>query len=157
MARTEDDILSKAPIKVKLGDSEYEIKILTINAQRAWRTQLSEELAEIIANFNPEVSKNTMALGLTGALIDFPEKLAELVFTYATKYEVSDVVCVDGHFSFIEQPVGETYLPKEKILTEATEEQIAKAFSEVMTVAFPFLSQLQLVTQLVRSKQSQRQ
>jgi hypothetical protein len=68
-----------------------------------------------------------MLNGLAGALVEFPEKLADLVFAYGTE------------------------LPKDEILEKATEEQIAAAFSAIMVVAFPFLAQLGLVTQLVRA------
>ena len=128
MTRTEEEILAKAPFTVKLGDQDYPIKPLNIKAQREWRQKLSTELSPIVDSFNRESTKKTMIAGLTGALLDFPEKLADLVFSYAPD------------------------LPKEKILEEATEEQIAKAFSSVMSIAFPFLGQLGMVTQLVRTQ-----
>ena len=35
--RTEDQILSKAPIEVTFGAKKYQIPVLTIKAQREWR------------------------------------------------------------------------------------------------------------------------
>jgi hypothetical protein len=129
--RTEDQIISKSPLKVILGEKDYFIKPLTILKQREWRTKLNEEMAGIIANFNPSADNKTMVNGLTGALVAFPEKIADLVFAYAPD------------------------LPKDEILETATEEQIASTFSAVMALAFPFLAQLKLITTLTRAKLSQ--
>lgn len=128
--RTEDQIISKAPIKVKLGEKDYHIKPLPILKQREWRIKLNEEMAGIICNFNPVATNDAMAYGLTGALVAFPEKIADLVFAYAPD------------------------LPKDEILETATEEQIASTFSAIMALAFPFLTQLKLITQLTRAKLS---
>jgi hypothetical protein len=65
--------------------------------------------------------------GLGEAFLCFPEKIAELVFAYAPN------------------------LPKEKILdpeTGATEEQFALAFSQIESVAFPYLRQVLLMKSL---------
>jgi hypothetical protein len=127
-SRSEEDILSRTPIRVRLGDKDYDIPLLGINAQRKWRQKLGVDLEAIIKNFNQrDVSEKAMLNGLAGALVEFPEKLADLVFAYGTE------------------------LPKDEILEKATEEQIAAAFSAIMVVAFPFLAQLGLVTQLVRA------
>lgn len=128
--RTENEILSRAPIKTKLGESEYDIQPLAVMPQREWRKKLFADLVPILESFNFNVDGKTMASGLTAALLQFPEKLTDLVFDYAPD------------------------LPKEKILAEATEEQITVAFSSIMSVAFPFLTQLGMVTQLVRSAAS---
>jgi hypothetical protein len=126
-ARTEDDILSRAPIVVKLGDKEYSIPLLAVMAQREWRKKLFAELAPLLEAFNFTVDGKSMASGLTAALLNFPDKLCDLVFAYAPD------------------------LPKEEILEKATEEQIASAFSAVMAVAFPFIPQLGMVTNLLRN------
>lgn len=131
--RTEDEIITKAPIEAQLGDKKYQIKPLSINKQRAWRSKLSEDLAGIVDNFGRQADPNSMKTGLTGALLDFPEKLADLVFAYAPD------------------------LPKEEILENATEEQIAAAFSQIMAVAYPFLAQLGTVSTIVRSSLSRIQ
>jgi len=125
--RTEDDILSHAPISVKLGDKDYSIPLLAVQAQREWRKKLFAELAPILAAFNLTVEAKTMAAGLTASLLTFPEKLVDLVFLYAPG------------------------LPKDEILASATEEQIAVAFSAIMAVAFPFVPQLGMVRSLLRA------
>jgi hypothetical protein len=126
-ARTEDDILSRAPVVVKLGGKDYSIPLLAVMAQREWRQRLFAELAPLLEAFNFSVDGKSMATGLTAALLKFPEKLCDMIFAYAPD------------------------LPKEEILEKATEEQIASAFSSIMGVAFPFLPQLGMVTQLLRS------
>lgn len=132
MKRTEEQILSKAPIELTFGEKKYQVKPLPILKQREWRARLSSDLKDIVSAFErKDASSAALADGLTRALLDFPEKLAELVFSY------------------------DPSLPREQILAEATEEQIALAFSAIMAVAFPFLAQLGQVTGLMRAGLSQ--
>jgi len=128
--RTEDEILARSPIKTRLGEKDYDISPLAVMPQREWRKNLFAELAPILESFNFRVDSKSMAEGLTAALLTFPEKLCELVFAYAPD------------------------LPKDEILAQATEEQIAVAFSAIMAVAFPFIPQLGMVTNLLRSANS---
>jgi hypothetical protein len=125
--RTEDDIIARTPLSIKLGDTDYSIPLLAVLSQREWRKNLFAELAPILESFNLKVDGSTMANGLTAALLTFPDKLCELVFAYAPD------------------------LPKDEILANATEEQIATAFSAIMGVAFPFIPQLGMVTNLLRA------
>lgn len=126
--RSESDILARAPIKVKFGEVVYDIQPLTILKARAWRTLLNESLGGIVQNFKgPVGSTQDISSGLTLALLDVPEKLVDLVFSYAPD------------------------LPKEKILAVALEEEMVIAFSAIMQVAFPFLAQLGKVTEIVKS------
>ena len=130
ITRTEEQILSRAPIEVTLGETKYSIRPLTIIKSREWRAKLQEELAGIVGQFNQKADGNTMVAGLTGALVQFPEKLADLVFAFAPD------------------------LPNDTILEEATEEQICAAFSVCLTLAFPFLAQLAMVRQVVTASAS---
>jgi hypothetical protein len=125
--RTEDDILARTPLSAKLGDKDYSIPLLAVMAQREWRKNLFAELVPILESFNFTVDGKSMASGLTAALLTFPEKLCDLVFAYAPD------------------------LPQEEIFKSATEEQIATAFSSIMAVAFPFIPQLGMVTNLLRA------
>lgn len=120
--RSEDDILSQTPLKLKLGETEYDVKILNITKTRIWRNQLTEAMSKIFAELGARATPVNMHGGLGAALINFPETLEELVFAYAPD------------------------LPVEKIREEATEEQMAAAFSRVMVVGYPFLAQLALLT-----------
>jgi hypothetical protein len=126
-ARTEDDVDARTPITVKLGEKDYSIPLLAVMAQREWRKKLFAELGPILESFKPKVEGNGILDGLAASLLNFPEQLTSLVFAYAPD------------------------LPKDDILANATEEQIASAFSSIMLVAFPFLPQLGMVTQVLRS------
>lgn len=129
MVRTDDDKLSMNGFEVTLGTEKYRIECLKINPQRAWREKLSVELAPLVQTFNKTADQKSFVHGLAGALIDFPEKLADMVFAYAPNLAEK----------------------KEKIFEEATEEQLAIAFSNIMSIAFPYLAQLGLVTQVIRA------
>jgi hypothetical protein len=125
--RTEDDVIARTPITTKFGDKEYSIALLAVLPQREWRKKLFAELAPILATFDFKVDGQSMADGLTAALLTFPEKLSDLVFDYAPE------------------------LSRDEILAAATEEQMTLAFSAIAAVAFPFLPQIAMVRQLMRS------
>lgn len=128
--RSEEDVVSRAPIVVKLGDKDYSLPLLAVVPQRAWRKNLFAVLLPILESFNFKVDGKSMTAGLTAALLQFPEKLADLVFAYSPD------------------------LPRDEILENATEEQIAVAFSAIMAVAFPFIPQLTTVQQLTKAASS---
>ena len=128
--RTEDEILSRAPLKVRLGDRDYEVPLLAVMAQREWRKNLFAELAPIISTFESKLAAGSMSQGLTAALLQFPEKIAELFFAYAKALSEED---------------------QKKILAEATEEQLIAAFEAVKAVAFPFSPTLEQMRQLVKA------
>src|SRR5437763_10488353 len=105
--RSEDDVLARAPLSVKFGEKDYAIPLLTVLRQREWRKKLFAELLPILESFSFQVDGKSMASGLTAALLQFPEKLSDLVFAYAPDL-----------------------LPaQDEILSTATDEQIAAAFS----------------------------
>ena len=137
-ARTEDDILSRAPIKAKLGDQEYSIPLLAVMAQREWRKKLFAELGPILESFKPKSEGNGMVDGLAASLLNFPEKLCELVFLYReygfALASLADVPDEEVHVEFIaliaKNPLAEAPdFPRGAILAKSTEEQIASAFS----------------------------
>lgn len=132
MEPNESSILAQDAIRVTFGEKPYDIKPLTIRKSREWRKLLVESLQQIVTNFQgkitevPEVA-SLLSSGLVNALVRFPEKQAELLFAYAPN------------------------LPAEEILDTATEKQVQVAFSEVMRLAFPFLSDLRQVTEIVQA------
>ena len=129
--RTEDEILSRAPIKTKFGAAEYEIALLAVTPQREWRKKLFAELQPILAAFDPQGTGQNLLAGLIASLTQFPDKLAELVFAYAPD------------------------LPQDKILAEATEEQLILAFDKIKVIAFPFTPQLAEMRSLFKAVGSQ--
>jgi hypothetical protein len=168
--RSESDILAKAPIKVKLGDKEYKIPLLTVLPAREWRIMLNTELSGLTGSFKvaEAADSNAVASGMTFALIQFPEKVADLVFLYRTygflwqsvvKEDIPDSQWYVRFLELLAQvPLPEAPdFPRDSILAATTEEQLAIAFSSVMQVAYPFLPQLSLATQVMGSSASQPQ
>lgn len=134
LQRTEEQILTREAFKAKLGEVEYDIKPLGIMKQRAWREKVAAEVNKLTEGFSqPSADKNAMSSGLASTLLKFPEKIVDMVFAYAP------------------------YLPQEVIMAEdsvATEEQFAKVFGDIMSVAFPFLASLQTITTLMKVNSS---
>lgn len=124
--RSEEDILSKTPIKALLGSTEYDLKPLPIIKARAWRSKLAETMQSIVGNMDSTADKTAQAI--TSALVAFPDKVADLVFAWSPE------------------------LPQKQILEEATEEQLAIAFSALMVMAYPFLAQLAMTVQVTKSQ-----
>lgn len=125
--RTESQMITKAPEEVTFGEAKYELKPLSILKAREWRSLLNSEMVEITGSLSASQSDTSIGPALTSALINFPEKMAGLVFAWSPD------------------------LDKEKVLAEATEEQLAVAFSTIMRFAYPFLASLQTVLQVVKS------
>lgn len=115
-----------APIVAKFGTNDYEIKPLVIGKARAWRALLVDSVKEISGELSPEVTDNrAFTHGLAFTFLRFPEKLLEMVKAYAPD------------------------LPWEAIENEATEEQVSRVFGQIVKVAFPFATELRLVTQVL--------
>lgn len=126
--RTEEQKLSLAPIEVSLGAKKYEVKVRRILDARAWRKDLVESMGAIVTTMNAKgVSADILVSGLTAVFLAFPEKVADLVFAY------------------------DPALPRDVIEAEGTEEELAVAFGAILKVAFPFVSALSMVTQILSS------
>jgi hypothetical protein len=122
--RSEEDILSQAPIVVKFGDVEYKIKPLRMIKAREWRDKLIKEVQSIGTSLQQDTSTSPVFIqGLAFVFLQFPQKMADLVFSYAPN------------------------LPREKIENEGTEEQLARAFGQIVQIAFPFVGELQAMMQ----------
>jgi len=128
MKRTESEILSKAPITVKFGDSEYEVKPLTLGPARLWRQKVYERMGSVLSGFSEAPTPENLSPALGAAMIAFPEKLLDIVMDFAP------------------------YLPKEKIEAESTDEQLAVAYGKVMALGFPFLAPLMMTTKVLKSR-----
>jgi hypothetical protein len=126
--RSEEEVVAKKPLTVTLGSTKYSIQLLGITPQQEWRVKLTESLFPVLDSFAAKTLKEALVGGLTGALMKFPQELIKLLFEYAPD------------------------LPKDKIMLEATEEQVALAFTAIMSVAYPFVPQLTTVTSLWRTK-----
>jgi len=112
--RSEEQIISQAPVIVHFGGKEYKVKLLNIKDARSWRTELSEMMGQLSPAVNattdtPEKFQEAM----NSLLVDMPDKITDLVFSYA----------ID--------------LPREEIEAIATDAEMALAFENILEVAFP--------------------
>jgi hypothetical protein len=113
--RTDDQILSKEPIKVRLGSKDYEFSIPSPRLARAWRAKLFDSMGELSNIMKVDSSNVDKFYGSLGFIfLQFPERLADLVFLFAPD------------------------VPREQAEDECSEEQLARAFGQVMQVAYPF-------------------
>ena len=114
MERTEEDKLTQAPIVVILGGKEHNIAPLVIRDSREWRKKVISLIAPL-----PGLSKVTtddmdsFEEALKTLLVTMPDQVIELFFDYAKD------------------------LSQEEIELVATDAEMAKAFEEVVAVAFP--------------------
>jgi len=125
--RTESDMLSMAPIKLRLGMKDFTVPVLNNRKAAAWREQLFAALAPLVAGFDfsgfdlntaqQQVSA-AMATKLSQELIAYPQRLAELLIAFSPDNL------------------------KSEDLEEATDEQICLAFSQVAEVGYPFFFHL---------------
>uniref|UniRef100_A0A6M3M170 Uncharacterized protein n=1 Tax=viral metagenome TaxID=1070528 RepID=A0A6M3M170_9ZZZZ len=112
--RTEEEKVIQAPIKIVLGGKEYEVKPLVIKDSRGWRAELSKMLGMLprYANVTTDTPDKFQA-ALDSMLISMPDKVVDLVFAYAPG------------------------LDREAIEAIATDAEMAKAFEQILEVAFP--------------------
>ena len=115
MARTEEQKLVQAGIKVILGGREYEIRPLVIRESREWRRK-AVPFQSALVKYASVNSDNPEELGkaLNELLIDRIDQAIDLFFDYAkdlNRGEIEDL---------------------------ATDREIVEALNEVNAVAFPF-------------------
>jgi len=125
--RTESEMLSMAPVKVRLGTKDFELPVLNNKKAAEWREKLYEALGPLVAGFDfsgldlnaaqQQVSA-AMSAKLSQELIAYPQKLAALLIAFCP-----DVLNLE-------------------IVEEATDEQICLAFAHVAEVGYPFFFHL---------------
>ena len=119
MERTEEDKLLKAAITVTLGGMEYSIAPLVIKDAREWRKMFSALMRQLPGHMKV-TSDNEAAFenAVTALIVGMPDEMTDLFFAYAKD------------------------LDRETIETTASEIELAKAFEEVVAIAFPLLGSL---------------
>ncbi len=130
---TDSDILLKE-LTLTFGGKQYVVDVLRSRASAKWRKEYFERTKDLstsmlVENVNDK-GQLSKAIGnaLTGALIAFPEKIPELVFSYAPN------------------------LPKEEIMEAAYDVEFSRAFSQIWQVAFSsFLGSLGMVLEMQRA------
>ncbi len=133
--RSESDIIKKT-LTLHFGDKEYEVPVLRMLQAAKWRKEYFDRTKEVSASMMVENMDDkgqlSKAIGnaLTGALIAFPEKIPELVFSYAPS------------------------LPKEEVMEAAYDQEFSRAFAQIWQVAFsPFLASLGTVLEMQKAQQ----
>ena len=112
--RSEEQIISQAPVIVHFGGKEYKVKILNIKEAREWRSKLSAMMGQLSPAVNattdtPEKFQDAM----NSLLVEMPDKITDLVFDYARD------------------------LSREEIESVSTDAEMALAFESILEVAFP--------------------
>jgi hypothetical protein len=132
--RSDADKISMAPVKVRLGDTDYKLPVLRTLKMREWREKLNTSLGPTLATFGltvPEVgAEDAVQDGIVAVLLTVPEKITELMFEFCPE------------------------LPRETVLNESTEEQMVAAFLEVLQVAYPFLAAVAMMKAIVTKELS---
>lgn len=124
--RSEEDVVTQAPLEVVLGGVKYEIEPLKIREARKWRKQLAD-IKDALADLPSEVENVGELISLIPALVGhlfvtIPDRIIDLVFSYAPT------------------------LPRDLIEDTATDAEIITAFVEILKVAFPFGKALGSIT-----------
>jgi len=136
--RSESDVLQKI-LKLTFGGKDYEVPVLRMRESAKWRQEYFERTREvstsmIVDNLNDKAElSNHVGNALTAALLKFPEKIPDLVFSYAT--------------SLLPQ--------REEIEADAYDEDFSLAFAKIWQVAFqPFLASLGTMLEMQRAQAS---
>lgn len=126
MSRTEDQITTRAPIKIALGGKEYEVALLPIAGSRQWRKDAAALLATL-----PQYTKidtddaELFGEAMNALLFDMPDKVCDLFFQWAKD------------------------LDRDAIEAVATDLEMAEAFKAVAGVAFPLVQSVQTLVEKV--------
>ena len=112
--RSEDQVVSQAPILVSFGGTEYQIRPLVIKESREWRQKLAKMMGELspvvnVTTDTPEKFQEAM----NSLLVTMPDTVVDLVFAYGKE------------------------LPRDEIEAVTTDAEMAKAFEGILEVAFP--------------------
>ena len=111
--RSEDQVVTQAPIVLSFGGKQYELKSLVIKESREWRKQFAEVLRALPLFVNAIDTTKHFEKVIDGMFLDVPDKVIDLVFAYAKD------------------------LPRDEIEAVATDDEMAKAFEAIIEVAFP--------------------
>jgi len=133
--RSESDVILKE-LKLKFGEQEYTVPVLRMRAAAKWREEYFARTKEVADDMKAEETENiskAVSRGLMAALLKFPDKVPELVFSYSP-------LLADK---------------KEEILEAAYDQDFQRAFQQIWQVAFaPFLASLGMVLEMQRSQDS---
>lgn len=127
--RTDDDVLSMSPVRIRFGETDYDVRYKRINDAREWRKEFWKQLNQIMDTMGIQASPENLEPFMKSfgfVFLQFPEVITDIVFSYT-----GDAV------------------EREKVLEEATEEQMARAFQQIVKVAVvPFVGELATISQI---------
>lgn len=112
--RSEEQIITRMPLKVSFGGVEYPIKVLPIRESAIWREKFAGKVTEVIALMDGEGGTDDFINAFRKTFFDTPELIIEMVFSYAPD------------------------LPKETILETGTDAEMMEALMGVVNLAYPF-------------------
>jgi hypothetical protein len=131
--RPDSDIILKE-LKLKFGDKEYTVPVLRMKAAAKWRAEYFTRTKEVSDDMKAEETENlskAISRGLMAALLKFPEKVPDLVFSYSPQLAEN----------------------KEEILEAAYDQDFVRAFQQIWQVAFaPFLASLGMILEMQKSQ-----
>jgi len=134
--RTHSEVLQKT-LSLTFGGKKYSVPVRRMKDAAKWRAEYFSRTKEISAamivdNLNDKAELNAkVGNALMAALLKFPEKIPELVFSYAPD------------------------LPREEIEDEAYDADFSMAFAQIWQVAFqPFLVSLGTMLEMQESQAS---
>lgn len=112
--RADEQIVARAPIVVILGGKEYEVAPLVIRDSREWRAKVIKLIAPLPQLVSIKIdTPEEFGQALTEMLVTTPDQVIELFFDYAKGLNRAEIEGI------------------------ATDAEMAKAFEEVIKVAFP--------------------
>ena len=130
--RTEEQIVSRTPIVVVLGGEEYSVKLLVIEDSRKWRGEVAKLLASIPQYANATTDDSVaFEKVMTAMVVGMPDTITDLFFQYAKD------------------------LNRDEIEGVATDAEMAKAFEEVVSIAFPLVGSMNMLAEKISGNVSQ--
>ena len=134
MKRTEEEKLTQAGFKVILGGKEYDVAPLVIRDSREWRKKVIELIAPL-----PTLALTSLdtpegfGQALSSMLLEMPNEVIDLFFDYTKDLNRPEIEAV------------------------TTDEEMAKAFMEVIAFAFPLAdSPAEVLRRLYPQKKTQK-
>lgn len=129
-------------VTVKIAGRSYEVTELRSRANEAWRKQLQEPFAGLVAQLEGAADTDlsspraiaALVQDTAGALLRSPDTLRELLFAYSPALEAD----------------------RERILAEAFDSELLDAFVQVLKIAFPFGGMVDKLAGLARLGQTAR-
>ena len=119
MARTEEQKVSRAPIVVIFGGTEYKVNILPMSGSRAWREEFAKATYDLPKHALASADKpNEFKDAIQALLVSNPDAVIDLFFLYAKD------------------------LDRKEIMDIGTDEEMNEAFNQVAKTAFPLAKSL---------------